>query len=78
MKTQTQTQTKLSTKDMKLLEDSLKDFHESPWVTYAKSDWTIEELYDQAKNTSVQEALDSVRRADIRAFHAEEASCGNL
>jgi len=51
------------------------------YIKYIQSPWFTEEIDFDFENLITQEplgAIKSLRRADIRAFHAEEAACGNI
>jgi len=49
------------------------DYNQSPWVNYGQP---IQP--EEFKNVPVEEALESIRRADIANFHREEGACGNI
>ena len=65
----------LSLEDIEILTLKLEDYNNSPWEIFLV-DITLDELKSIAEKESMIKALDVIRRADIAAFHAEEASCG--
>ncbi len=69
--------TTLTQEELETLENALENYNDAPWEVFA-SKYTIEELISMAEKKSVADALETLRRSDIRAFHAEEAACGNI
>jgi len=78
MKTLTPADTQnLSINDITKITNALEEYRNSPWFT-EDHDFSFDGLLISANKDGVDKVLNSIRRADIRAFHAEEAACGNI
>ena len=62
--------------ELEILRNTLGYAQDSPWDMYLELQWSdVIEVYNE-KGFDV--AIELIRRADIRAYREDEATCGNI
>jgi|SaaInl8_135m_RNA_FD_contig_21_2075539_length_309_multi_13_in_0_out_0_1 hypothetical protein len=66
----------LSLNDINEVTSAVEDFNQSPWNDFDQM--VLADALASALEIGVGAVLESIRRADIRGFHAEEAINGDI
>ena len=66
----------LTIDDIEKISNSVNNYNSSPWNEDAQV--ILDSKLALAEETSVDEVVEALRRADIRGHHREEAECGNI